>query len=194
MSKFKTLVFILLALTTGINAAYSQNDNVKLPPVGEDIDLKGYNDIDHGFWIAGQLQAGYSLFMHDTNRPYTEINVTGGYRVNEFLRFGVGFGGRYYIDSKLIRGDKLDWSFPIYANVRGNIIHTGYNTVVPYYSFDIGGAIRDGFFMRPTIGIRVGQERSAFLVGITYTGQQLKKVNQKYRFASFLGLTLGYEY
>lgn len=196
MKKYASLFLIalLLLLQMPVDAEAQSDSGITLPPVGNAGNLDDYGDRNTGFWIAGQINAAYSLYLKDSNRPYTEIDVTGGYRFNEYLKAGVGFGGRYYIDGSRLRHDDIDWSFPLYVNIRGNIIHDGYNTVVPYYSVDMGGAIRDGFFWRPTIGIRVGQPRSAFLLGLTYTGQSLKDVSGGRRYASFLGLTLGYEY
>lgn len=165
------------------------------PGITPDADLKSYWNIDKGFWISGQLQGAYSLMLRGNNIPMIELDVTGGYRFNEYLRTGIGFGVRYYIDNRKMRKSDVALSMPIYANIRGNIIHGGYRTVVPYYSLDIGGAVRDGFLWRPTIGIRVGQERSAFLAGLVYTGQCYKSVEtNKSRYGSFLGITLGYEY
>ncbi len=192
----KKIISAAVALFAAISCAWGQNvpEGVILPPVGKDKELTNYNESETGFWISGQVNGGYSLFINDGNSPYTEINVTGGYRMSQYLRFGVGFGGRFYFNSSHIRNNSIKWSFPIYANVRGNIIDDTYRTVVPYYSLDIGGAIQDGFFWRPTIGIRVGQRRSAFLLGISYMGQNIKYVDTKNKYASFLGLTLGYEY
>ena len=76
----------------------------------------------------------------------------------------------------------------------GNFIDDEFRTVTPYWSMDMGGAIKDGFMWRPTIGIRVGQSRSAFLLGVTYTGQNLKYKTGKDRYVSAVGLTLGYEF
>lgn len=164
------------------------------PVIGRDRDLENYSTYQRGFWIAGQLSGAYTLNLTKKNVPMVELDVVGGYRFNEYLRAGIGFGGRYYINNDHMRDSHIAWAFPLYANVRGNIIPTAYHTVVPYYSLDIGGAIRDGFMWRPTIGMRVGQARSAFLLGLTYTGQCYKAVGGKNRYGSFLGLTLGYEY
>jgi hypothetical protein len=83
--------------------------------------------------------------------------------------------------------------------VRGNFIPTQYRSVVPYYSFSIGGSIRDGFFFRPTVGLRIGQQRSAFLVSLSYVGQSMKgyKWNKELKYVdyvSFISLGIGYEF
>lgn len=193
----KKICFLLAALLTSISSVICAQDHnpsgVTLPPVEKDQDLTDYTKNDTGFWISGQLLGAYSLRTHHTNRPLTELNVTGGYRFNEYLRVGIGFGARTYFGNDALRERSSSWAFPLFANVRGNIIPTGYRNVVPYYSLDLGGVIQDGFMWRPTIGIRVGQPRSAFLLGLTYIGQCGKFVDNC-KYSSFLGLTLGYEY
>lgn len=171
------------------------DEKLNTPNIVRDKDLDSYVNKDTGLWISAQFLGAYSIMLTHTNRPLVEVNVTGGYRFNEYLKAGIGLGLRYYIDGHKIRASKVNLSMPIYANVRGNLIHGGYKTVVPYYSFDIGASVRDGFMMRPTIGIRVGQLRSAFLAGLTYMGQCYKSANTyTTKYGSFIGVTLGYEY
>lgn len=164
-----------------------------------------YPTYQTGFWGAIEATGGYSCRLGGRNIPMTEIDISGGYRFNEFLRVGVGIGSRYYINSDKLRYSSKDWAFPIYANIRGNFIPTEYRNVVPYYSFDIGGVVHDGFMIRPTLGIRVGQERSAFLLGISYIGQNIRSYDnvvsdqgitktRKNRFTSFVALRVGYEF
>lgn len=176
-------LFLTLCLLTGILiSSYAQSLT------------SDYTSYDRGFWIAGEFRPSYTLNISSSNSPVVELDVNGGYRFNEYVRIGVGFGGRYYIKSTNVRSGNISWSFPIYSNIRGNFIPTGYRDVVPYYSLDLGGTIRDGFMWRPTVGIRIGQKRSAFLLGLTYTGQSLINRNEKRSYCSMLGLTLGYEY
>lgn len=122
-----------------------------------------------------------------------------GYRFNEYVRVGLGLGARYYFDNNKVRSTLSEWAFPIFLNVRGNFIPTRYRDVVPYYSFDIGVTVRDGFMLRPTVGLRVGRERSAFLVGLGYVGQDLStysrdNLRKTRRFVNFITLKLGYEF
>ena len=92
---------------------------------------------------------------------------------------------------------------PIMINFRGNIIPQDYRTVVPYYSVDVGSTITDGFLLRPTLGIRCGERRSAFLLGVSYmlqvmSGYESKyepgNLNEKTLNTSFFGLRIGYEF
>lgn len=164
---------------------------------------KEYSTFETGFWFATELQGGYSLNLSKKNVGMTELDVVGGYRFNQYAKVGLGFGGRYYFNNDDVRYSSVKWAFPLYLNVRGNFISDEYRTVVPYYSMDLGAAFRDGVFFRPTVGIRVGSERSAFLLGLSYMGQQLKcfktnadtgnkLVHKKY--TSFITLKVGYEF
>lgn len=164
------------------------------PAVKEDRAIRDMTDNDTGFWMSAQVNGSYSVFISDKCTPWTELDVAGGYRFNQYLKVGVGFGGRYYFENDRLRSNNVKWSFPVFATVRGNFIPDDYRSVTPYYSLDLGAAIRDGFMWRPTVGLRIGQSRSAFLVGITYTGQSLKYKTGKDRYISGVGLTLGYEF
>ena len=91
------------------------------------------------------------------------------------------------------------WGLPLFLNVRGNIIPTDYYDVIPYWSMDIGTTFPDGFMIRPSIGIRVGQPRSAFLLSVAYVGQQIREFapvgnGTEHNFKSFISLRLGYEF
>lgn len=165
-----------------------------LPEVKKDADLSDPADYSTGFWIRTRLTGSCSLFLSETCTPLVDFDVAGGYRFSQYLKVGVGFGARYYFNNSDLRHSSIEWAFPIFATVTGNFIPETYRNVVPYYSFDIGGAIRDGFMMRPTVGIRVGQSRSALLLGLTYTGQSLRYKTDKTKFVSSLGLSVGYEF
>lgn len=164
------------------------------PAVKEDRAIRDMTDNDTGFWMSAQVNGSYSVFISNKCTPWTELDVVGGYRFNQYLKVGVGFGGRYYFENNRLRSNNVKWSFPVFATVRGNFVPDDYRSVTPYYSLDLGAAIRDGFMWRPTVGLRIGQSRSAFLVGITYTGQSLKYKTGKDRYISGVGLTLGYEF
>ena len=167
---------------------------------------------DNGFWFSAEAIGGYSANVSDDmiNTPFAEIDLYVGYRINEFVRVGLGMGPRYYFMPKdgkeILRRRESNWSMPIMLNLRGNFIPQDYRTVVPYYSLDIGGAVTDGFMLRPTIGIRCGERRSAFLLGISYMLQNMRGWGIKYdengvgyrakvdHATSFFALRLGYEF
>lgn len=162
---------------------------------------KDYSKFDSGFWATIETNTGYLFNFEDTRLGFVDLDIVGGYRFNEYARLGLGVGARYYIGNNDYRKDNTEWAFPIFANIRGNIISAKYRTVVPFYSFDIGTSCRDGFMIRPTIGLRIGEPRSAFILGLSYMGQSIKsfeivkneKVNKE-KFASFFTIKLGYEF
>ncbi len=165
------------------------------PTVGKNPSLVDYMDFDRGFWIRANFNASMSIFVSHKCTPLFDVTVAGGYRFNQFLKVGIGLGARVYVMNDDIRTRTSMWAMPLFATIEGNIINDDNRTVTPYYSFDIGGTMPDGFMMRPTVGLRIGQSRSAFLVGLTYTGQVLKyKYSMTNRFISCLGVSLGYEY
>ncbi len=194
------LITIFSFFGSAVNAQI--NEVKRLPEVDNAHAQKEYRDNNVGFWISPELSGGYSCRLNHSNFSFAELTVTGGYRFNEYLRAGLGFGGRYYIENDKVRFYSSEWAFPIFANVRGNIIPTEERDVVPYYSFDIGGTVRDGFLMRPTVGVRIGRNRSAILLGLSYVGQSMRtfKLSEfgerisKQSFTSFLSLRVGYEF
>lgn len=192
-----------LMLATGSLFATAQINHVnRLPEVdGKAQQYNEYTDNHTGFWIAGEASTAYSCRLFNSNFGYTELNAVGGYRFNDYLRLGIGIGARYYFDNNKVRTDLSEWAFPVFFNIRGNFIPSNYRNVVPYYSLDVGGTIRDGFMVRPTVGLRVGRERSAFLVGLGYVGQNLTtwqvsdaRAGENTKFVSFITLKLGYEF
>lgn len=191
----KEIIALVAALAiAGFSALTAQNHNPKLPPVGKDPSLTNYSTNQTGFWAAAQLSGAYSAFLGKHNTPAVELDAVGGYRFSQWLRVGVGIGARYYIENSKLRSNKVKWAMPLYVNARGNFMDDTYRTVVPYWSFDLGGTVRDSYMIRPTLGLRIGQARSAFLVGVTYTAQRMKYVVGDNRTVSMVGLTLGYEY
>lgn len=167
-------------------------------PSGSHVD---YTKNETGFWFAAELQGGVTVRPNKHNMQFGELDVVAGYRISDYVRVGVGIGGRYYGGNHDFRANSGEFSVPIYANVRGNFIPTEYRKVVPYYSFDLGGALRDGVFLRPTIGLRIGEPRAAFLIGISYLGQSTKmwkddatKPTKEDKFFSGVSLKIGYEF
>ncbi len=155
-----------------------------------------YAFMNSGFWASAEIGEAVSCNLSRGNYTFTELNVTGGYRINEFVRFGLGIGARFYNNNKC-RYSHIAWGMPIYADIRGNFISGRYRDIVPYYSFDLGASVRDGFMFRPGVGIRVGQRRSAFLTSLSYVGQNINTINNgvgKNQFTSFFMLKFGYEY
>lgn len=193
--------FFLLLLSAQILQA-QENKVARMPEIGNEHVQNVYTSYNHGFWIAPEATVAYTCRIANKNMAFAEISATGGYRFNEFFRVGLGFGGRCYFLNSGERYYRSRWSFPIFANVRGNFIPTDYRDVVPYYSVDLGATVRDGFMVRPTVGLRIGQNRSAMLIGLSYIGQATKlnkfsDAGERYASSKFLNcfaLRIGYEF
>lgn len=154
-----------------------------------------YEDNEKGYWWSAELSGGPSIFYDKANMGYTQLAIVNGYRFNDFIRIGIGLGARYYIDNKKVRTKSNTWSFPIYANLRGNFMPQDVRRIVPFWSIDAGGTIRDGFFFSPTLGVRFGGKRSNMLIGISYTGQMMDtKWKSSKEMVSLLSAKIGYEF
>lgn len=160
-----------------------------------------YDRNDTGFWFAIEALGGSSINTTRKNVQFAEVDFFAGYRFNQFVRVGLGLGPRYYFNNQNIRYSSSEWTMPIMLNVRGNFIPNAYRHIIPYYSFNIGSSIGDGLMVRPHLGIRIGEPRSAFNLSVFYMGQNLgvteiinDKNVKKSIFISFFGLNLGYEF
>ncbi len=174
---------------------------VKIPYERGKSQHQSYSKYGQGFFFAVEGNGGYSLNLSGNNIGFGEIDFVGGYRFCDYFRVGAGFGPRYYFGPENARFNVARWAMPLYLDIRGNFIPNEYRNVVPYYSLDFGGTFPDGVMFRPTIGIRVGEARSAFLLGVSYTGQNLKNADidkvtgkLKHKFTSFLSIKVGYEF
>lgn len=208
--------FVLsLALLLAYVSAFAQTDGptyekrqVVMPTEQDQGTIKAehreYSKLSQGFWFSVEGAGGYSLNLSDNvdNAAMAEVALYGGYRFNEYVRVGIGLGARYYFSSGNLRNRSHNWGIPVMFNVRGNFIPQDYRTVIPYYSLDLGCSVTDGFMFRPTIGVRFGERRSAFLLGLSYMMQNMQgwemgmdeKKMDKTRSVSFLLLKLGYEF
>jgi len=161
------------------------------------INQTDYQNLETGFFMTGELSGGWSLNSGKSNLGFTELDATGGYRFSQFLRVGIGIGVRYYIDNKDVRRMSHDWGMPLFLNLRGNFIPDDYRDVVPFWSVDAGATFPDGAMFRPSVGIRVGSPRSAFVASVGYLGQNIRTLSindKKHSFYSFITLKLGYEF
>lgn len=198
----KIVVSAVVAMVCAASAFAQENQVKRMPEVNTRYEQKEYTENSTGFWAAVEASGAYSWRLFNSNFSLAEVDAVFGYRFNEFFRAGIGVGGRYYIDNKKVRYSASEWAFPLYANFRGNFIPTQYRDVVPFYSVDLGGTIRDGFMVRPSLGLRFGRERSSFTLGVGYLGQDLRSfsVNDvgtkvaKRKFVSFVTLKVGYEF
>lgn len=174
--------------------SFAQYREVRTLQQPKETNYRDYTSQEQGFWYAVEAEGGSSIMDHKTNMQYVNLTFTGGYRINEYLRVGAGFGGRMYVNNASVRNSNSKFGIPIFANIRGNIISAKDRDGVPFWSVNVGGITNDGAFFSPTIGYSFGGLRNNFQVGVSYTLSNLKDntgVRQNY---SYFGLKLGYEF
>lgn len=184
-------LLLLLTITVSVKAQYR---DVKMPDAPKQTKYIDYESEDKGFWFAVDVEGGSSVMVHDKNMQYTNLSWTGGYRLSEFLRFGAGFGVRYYVKNGYLRDTDNKFGVPVFANVRGNFISAYDRDGIPFWSFNIGGITNEGFFASPTIGYSFGGLRNNFQIGISYTLSTFNNYEKANKVYSYFGLKLGYEF
>lgn len=199
----KTIIAMAMAVCAAWPVAAQQNPTYETRTVNIPSEKNlGVHQTDfaaqeQGFFCAGEASYGYSLTHHRSGIQYGEVDVTMGYRFGDMLRVGAGIGARNYFEAKG-RAMSHDWGMPLFVHARGNFMGNGYRNVVPFWSFDLGATMPDGVMVRPTVGIRVGQPRSAFVASIGYMGQQIREHKTiqtvNHPFVSFITLKIGYEF
>ena len=187
----KTFLLLAMAMLT-IGYAYAQ---IHLPEKPKQHKYVDYTEHDNGFWYAIEGNAGSSLIFRHTNFQRVGLTFAGGYMVNEHLKLGLGLGGNYYVNNnRNARDTKNAFTMPIYFDIRGNMVSQTVRNFVPYWSFDIGGAVGDGFFMSPTVGMRFGQKRDSWLLGIAYTFNRIDNNPGYPKTVNSFALKFGYEF
>jgi hypothetical protein len=200
----RVLIALLLVLTTGQMMA-----QIRLPERPNRPKYVDHSEKTNGFWCTVEANVGTFVTFKEGIKGAQKagLTVAGGYMVNEFFKIGAGLGGNYYFnDSEQIRNTSMKYNMPIFLDMRGNLTSQEVRNFVPYWSFDIGVAVHDGFFAAPTIGMRFGEMRDSWLLGLTVCFQQLDKhwTETDKQFAphgkvspemlSFIGLKVGYEF
>ena len=152
-------------------ALYAQDaDKVILPQKPHRAPYVDYTQRETGFWCALDLDAGSTVLLNHRNMQSVQVTYTAGYRFNEYLKVGLGVGAKYYVNNnEARRGSSNCWTFPLLVNVRGNFFSQADRSMVPYWSVNVGSAINDGFFITPTLGLRFGEQRNSWLLGISYS-------------------------
>ncbi|MCD8290912.1 MAG: hypothetical protein LUC91_05360 [Prevotella sp.] len=188
MKKLFLLSFVFCA-----TIIYAQE--VRLPELPKNrTHYTDYNIKESGYWTTITANVTTTLRFNHKNMQNIGADWINGYRFNEFLRVGIGLGLRYYINNDHVRSSDVAWTFPIFADIRGNIISQQDRGAVPYWSVDLGGEVRGGIYFSPTIGYRFGTQRGSFLVGISYTLQQSDTWKKSDECYSGVSIKLGYEF
>lgn len=182
---------LVLAVITSVKAQYRE---VTVPDKPFQKGYRNYEREDAGFWCATEVDCGSSIMIHSLNIQYVGLSFTGGYRISEYLRIGIGIGGRAYVNNADVRDTDNRFGIPIFANVRGNFISAYDRDGVPFWSLNIGGITQEGFFASPTIGYSFGGLRNNFLIGLSYTITSFKNCSKTDMAYSYFGLKLGYEF
>lgn len=188
----KIILFILMLLA--IMSAEAQYRDVKLPDKAQQKGYKDYNGTDNGFWCSIEADGGSSVMIHSPNMQYAGLSFTGGYRFSEYVRVGVGFGGRVYVNNADVRDTDNRFGIPVFANVRGNFISAYDRDGVPFWSLNVGGITNEGFFASPTVGYSFGGLRNNFQIGLSYTITSFRNSSKIDMVYSYFGLKLGYEF
>lgn len=187
-------LLLLVIISFGTMSLYAQYRDVRLPEKPKLPGYKDYSTEQSGFWYALEAEGGSSIMADCTNMQYAAATVSGGYRISEFLRVGAGLGTKFYFNKGWVRGTDNKFGVPIFANVRGNFISAYDRDGVPFWSLNIGGITKEGFFASPTIGYSFGGLRNNFLIGISYTITNFTDYREKNMAYSYFGLKIGYEF
>jgi hypothetical protein len=194
MKSKKILLGLMLLL--GVSQAFAQND-VRLPQRPNRPAYHDHTQLESGFWCAVEAQGGSSILFDKRNAVRAGVSVVGGYMFNEFIKIGMGLGGNCYLThNDVMRDNSVAWTMPLYVDLRGNFASQDVRNCVPYWSVDFGAAINDGVFISPTIGLRFGETRNSWLLGLSYTVSQID--NNKSRdypaTVGFASLKVGFEF
>ncbi len=185
--------FILTTLVLFATAVSAQDVVLPDMPKGR-THYTDYRTKDNGYWSAITANISTSTMFNRKNIQNAGADWINGYRFNEFIRIGAGVGLRYYINNDNLRVSDIEWTFPIFADIRGNIISQQDRSAVPFWSVDIGGEIRGGIYFSPTLGYRFGTQRGSVIVGLSYTLQQHDTYKKENENISGVSLKVGYEF
>ncbi len=131
---------------------------------------------------------------HKRNMQFVDATFTGGYRLNEYLRAGVGFGGRMYVNNADVRYRDSKFGIPLFANVRGNFVSASDRDGVPFWSVRLGGIINEGVYFSPAVGYSFGGLRNNFQVSLAYVLTNPKTTYESRQTTSSFSIRLGYEF
>ncbi len=186
---------ILLVFSMAVTSLTLCAQDVTLPERPQNRrNYRDYSLEESGYWTAIEGTVGSTAMFNRKNMPFGGVSWINGYRFSEFLRVGIGIGFKYHLNNDKVKSSSIPWSFPIFADVRGNIVSQQDRSSVPYWSVDLGGEIRGGLYFTPTIGYRLGMSRSCFLLGIGYKFTQSDTWRKGNEGLNSIVIKLGYEF
>lgn len=182
----------LCVMCLSLGSANAQEREICMPE--EMVHRANIAEMDRGYWCSIELGGGSTTMERMRNVAMAGVAFSNGYRFNQYMKMGVGIGVLYYPNNSNVRDPKTHLAMPLFVNARGNILSDEIRRVVPYWSVNVGATMPDGFFLTPGVGLRMGEQRSAFLVGINYTFRHLKAQPERTEDYSGVMLKLGYEF
>lgn len=188
MKRFVVLTIALAALAH----AYAQDREIKMPE--DPVARTNIAEADKGYWCAIEVGGGSTAMENMKNVALAGVAFSNGYRFCQYLKVGVGIGVLYYPNSGNVRNTSNHLSMPLFVNAHGNILSDRIRHVVPFWTVNVGTSLPDGFFLTPGVGLRIGEKRSAFLIGANYTLRHLKSYPGNADNYSGAMLKLGYEF
>lgn len=189
----KLLLSLCLMVYSSVGLA--QERRIKLPEAPKQSSYTEFSLKEKGYWWSLDFTIGPSLTFNERNLLTTGINFVNGYRFDEYLRVGIGIGVQYHAaNNNNIRETDIKWTMPIYLNARGNFMSQEVREIVPFWSIDVGGVIRDGFMFTPSVGARIGEQRSAFLFSLGYSFRTIDAIEKHAKARNYIVLKLGYEF
>lgn len=185
-------ISVLLCAIMLVCSSYAQDRIIRMPE--EPVKSMNIAEKNSGYWCSIELNGGSTVMENHKNVALVNVGFTNGYRFSQWLKVGAGIGIMYYPNNNNVRDSKKHLSMPLFINARGNILSEEIRRTLPYWSVNIGTSIPDGFFFTPTVGLRVGEKRSALLVGISYTLRHLKTEPGSMSNYSGAMIKVGYEF
>lgn len=190
----RLFIFVFAFLFLGITeSTQAQERVINMPEAPSKTHNLAESD-KNSFWFSLEICGGTTAMENRKNVAMLDLSYIGGFRLNQYLKCGLGLGVLYYPNSEKVRDIKKHLGLPIFANVRGNFITDEMHRIVPYWSLNIGSSIPDGFLLSPAVGLRVGEKRNAFIISLGYTLRHLKVYAGEKNMYSGVLFNIGYEY
>ena len=174
-------------------AAYAQQREIRMPEAPK-AKQQNIAEADRGFWCAIEAGGGSTLMEERKNVGMLGASYTGGYRFSQYLKVGVGLGVLYYPNGEKVRDSGKKLAMPLFLNMRGNFLSDEIRRTVPFWSVNVGTTMPDGLFLTPSVGLRIGEKRNAFLMSVGYTLRRLKTAENCCGSYSGAMVKLGYEF
>lgn len=188
----KNLVILLLMVSLSC-VSLAQERKIRMPESPTPSNNMAEDD-ENSLWCAIEVGGGATVMENKKNVALVGASYTGGFRFNQYMKLGIGIGILYYPNNDNVRDTKNHLAMPLFINARGNILSDATRHTVPYWSLNTGVTFPDGLFLTPTIGLRIGEKRNAFLIGISYSLRHLKSYSKNTQNYSGVLFKLGYEF